>query len=320
MNTQKNNVYTVAYGISLIEMLVVLAISSVLLTGLMMMLEQMMRAQQSTDNSTSLRMRVATLEHRLQEDLSGIFVPVFGQKAAPKSPAATQKGAPTATPNQSPAAEPQQKEIVVFYAAQSEQALSVLSFITNNSALAQLAESLGKLQSRMARVTYSLVPDRRHAQSYRLVRQEIADITIPFDPTHTQLPKDAYEVINGIASFSATFDFIVDDDKKTASETTAAAVPKKGSAKKVKTVTSWDKEKEGDLPMLPRFIKVKLQLWSLNYKSKYTTYFYFEIPEHILAAQAPNKEEQQRKLPVPAKPSPLPQQPKMPLPPGLPKK
>jgi len=360
-------------GVSLIELMVVITISSLLFVGLLGLLQQMVRVYYSAENIIGLRMRAATFEARFSQDVAGVFVPAVsapekkaqtpeqpaapdktaaqppekpgsepaskeqaakGEQKTPLAAAATQgkEQAPPPAPEQQPEAEPATGETsqanIVFYAVQTEQNLSMISFVTDNSMIANVATKTGKPMSRIVRVKYQLLPEAGHPDSYLLVRQEIPDLQIPFTQEQHERAPDAYVLIAGVAEFSATFGFVIEEEEKKEEgpkeeSKKTEPQPQRKKQKKVKTVTMWNKEKEGELPLLPKFIKIKLVLWSKDYHKKETTNFYFEVPVQVLkpvsAARAgarrpaPSKPEEKKEAPIapgtPAQPPQTPQPP-----------
>ncbi len=237
---------------SIIELLIGLAITSIMIAGLILLLQQAMRINQVSKNITSFDMRFAVVQSLLEQDLSGIFQAVLASK-----------------------------EGTVFYAQRSESNTDFLSFITDNSVRAFLNMQLGNPVSRVARVVYKLIPDVGHAQSYKMVRQEILDLNLPLNLDAKETYEDAYALIDGIASCSMTFDYMnrKNDDVDKQSATNASDVGQKKSESIIKTVFEWDNTKEKKLPIVPYCIKIKLELWSDDYRQKKPMEMYFELPE-----------------------------------------
>lgn len=168
-------------GFMLLEVLIALAISSMLSLVLFFSVDQIAKTGGMIDSVIDTHMRDELLMRVLEHDITGAMI-----VEAPSTK--------------------------VFFASQKDDNLELLTFITNNPLLLQASSAPVK----MVRIVYRLIPakkeNKKEEQSYILTRQELADIT--FDPTDKESKQEkneasqearAYEVVDGILSCKLLF-------------------------------------------------------------------------------------------------------------------
>lgn len=200
-------------GFMLLEVLIALAISSMLSLVLFFCVDQIAKAGRIMDNVMDTHMRDELVMHLLERDISGAMVVEAPYKK-------------------------------VFFSSQKDNNLELLTFITNNPLILQASSAPVK----MVRVVYRLVPakkeNKKEGQRYVLTRQEIADIT--FDPTDKENRQEknedlqtarAYEVVDGILSCQLLFKPRKQEDEQKG---------KDSKAKEQKEQLTWDSDSKID--------------------------------------------------------------------------
>lgn len=212
-------------GFSLIEVLIALAIASIIGVALFTSITQMSRMSGRLDVIMHDDDRMAVIQHQLKKDLSGAFVPT----QAVEQPADKDKK------NKKPL----QK---VFYSSLQEKNLNILTFITTNPLM-----SYGNARPRVARVVYKLVAEKEKgtAPFYTLYRQQGNDLD--FEAYKQENAKNrAYPVAEHIKSLSVEFSTPKKSPEKSASEPNDQATAKKSGAPAKKENVEWEIVKEWD--------------------------------------------------------------------------
>lgn len=193
-------------GFALLDLLVSIAISSIMSTVLFTMIFQMQKSENGINEVVSTSMQSALVYERLQKDLTGIFWPQFmleakpavtPEKSEPKAEAEkTSKGLPKATP----------KKVVgpkiakILYSQNTPyndlEILKECSFITSNP-----LQVYNDAKPRVARVIYTLVPEQEYVGSFELRRQEGAEL----DYETVKKTAPAFVIIAGIKALKFTY-------------------------------------------------------------------------------------------------------------------
>lgn len=294
-------------GLSLIELLLVTALSAIILSSLALTLRFILQSRQIVENTVSFGSRVTLLQTQFDRDFAGVVVPVPSEATVtttttttpqqaqqtdkPKAANETQKKA-NRTANREEKKE-EEKAQLVFYASVQGKDLEKLSFVTDNSIAALVSSAVEKTLPHVVRVIYHLVPDNRHAGSFILLREERADLGKSFLEGDKESSK-RYELIDGIAHLSLTYGFVIVEEQKKGEQ----KQPEQKEQKRINTTAAWQPGKKEKLPPFPHFIKMELSLWDSAYRKQQKYILYFE---QLLSVER-KKEQQQSSTSRPARP------------------
>ena len=271
-------------GFTLIEILIATAIAAILSGFVFGLVRQMGKATVIIDSSVDIYLKAALVQRVMEKDVSGACVPFTAlQKEEPKKPAATQGGATQAKPAAPQAQQPKTEDkeqkkapeiTKLFYAVGKGKSLTVMTFITNNPLQTYGSMTGDNPKPRIARVVYRLKKksgDNAPRPSYALMRQESYELD--FEKFKEDGAIAAYEVIDGIASFSCNF-IVLKEEKS------------KDNKKKAELVVSdtWDQEKEqkdtkkepSEERRVPHAVEVTIEIGDVRMKN--TREFKFMIP------------------------------------------
>jgi hypothetical protein len=298
-------------GVSIVELLLVITLTSIIMTGLLVVLQQSFKLRNTIDSTVSFRTRIAVIQEQFTRDFLGLTVPVFSVEMASaaenEKKETEQKESPEAAPAQEKEGQKEKsKEKIVFYASSRDNNnLDMVSFITLNSLSARLDQAVGTPATYIARVIYRLLPDERRPNSFTLFREERADLNKQFDKV--QQGSRMYEVASGIAQLSLVYVFVIEEEVKAGA---AGAKEKEKQQKKIENMHIWQPTKDKKLPLFPHYIKMDLSLWSRDFKKQEKVTLYFELPldsdKKLFEKQAAKSEQQPKQQTVPPK---APQQP-----------
>ena len=281
------------YGFTLIELLAALAIASLALTLLFNSFFQTTRIVDRADDLISTSIRATVLQHQLEKDLMGSFIPVQAYKDEEKEKKDKKDEAKKAEKKEPKKEKKERKELTkVFYGVNKAQMLDILTFITNNPMSAYWSDKLGKARPKIARVVYRLVEDKERKESYTLFRQE--DYNLEFEAYALGSTKEirSYEVVDGIKELSAEYTVMIEEEEekekkdekaepKKAEPSKKEEKPKKKKKITFKKFPEWNMEKEEQIPKdikrrIPNVVEIKAVLWDT--KCVTTFPFTFSIP------------------------------------------
>jgi len=242
-------------GFTLLELLAALAITSVVITLLFNSLFQTTQIVDRSDNLININTRAILVQHQLEKDLMGTFLPVqsFKEKEEEKKPEKKES----------------KKLTKVFYGINRGPILDILTFITNNPMSAYWGKQTGKAKPKIARIVYRLVKDKEIKESYTLLRQE--DSNLEFNSYGLGIgPKEirSYALADGIKELSVNYKVILEPEEKKEKQedkkTTAAKAPTAKKEIKFKTLDQWNMEKEMPKDIkrrIPNVVDVKISFW-----------------------------------------------------------
>ncbi len=186
-------------GFSVLELVMVMAVSTIIMTSLFEIYNQVTRNAQKIEQSLVIDADIVTLENRLYKDFLGISAMWFTQadleRDRMKKNKQLQEGA-----LQSP--ESEKKSSRYFYSINKQTNLDVMTFVTTNG-----LQSFDTTRDRFVRVVYKLEPDVRYDGKFRLMRKEIIPVTEVIDDKILQSGK-FYELAGNISSLETTFYYI----------------------------------------------------------------------------------------------------------------
>src|SRR5579872_2112019 len=251
-------------GFSLLELLIGLLISSMILSGLFLTLNQVGFAENSITSITDAHQKAAILFNHLERDIMGAFIP---EQIDPIKRQDNDKKDITAKP----------LEKIFWGKSHDDKNLELFTCISNNPLEVYLGAKNTKPKTRVARIVYRLEAQKGLKDSFTLTRQEGADLSLEKykKPTGKQPAgkhkNPIYDMIDHIASLSISY--LAPDPKKEKDED-------KDKKKYLKT-KSWNsevkQEKTGKVEYkLPEFVEIELVLWDTGHEKKFE--FSYIIP------------------------------------------
>lgn len=211
-------------GSILIELLIASAISSGILMLLVNMVSQVNRSVQTMDRIASVDMRTLLLQHQLERDISGAFVPYMKGKKQPGKSSTEDKADKSAKKKKNSKADKsknQKKEKFedvplkkAFHSKNKGENIELLTFVTTNPLV-----SHGKFKPRIARVVYRLVLDKARSKglekrSFKLLRQEATKLDFAEFAKEGQNKIRSYEVVKNIKKLSVEYTVATKKEKK----------------------------------------------------------------------------------------------------------
>lgn len=254
-------------GFSLIELMVVLALGSIVALALFRIVNQTRLTVQRVEQTAEIDRRLTLVLHQLTRDISAATIPFNADIPAPTSPDTPEKpeepdseepeeNKKNSSDNpDAPKKEPKVKKI--FYAEPTEDNFKVITFITTSR-----ISAYGQTQPLLARVTYRLQPEKKYKNSFSLTRQERNQLSF------SSKESDSIVLATGIKSL--IFEYIggPENSAQQWSSRWPQSIETKDSTGKSKKIK----------PLLPHFVKIKIELWDNKYKK---TYFASTICEII---------------------------------------
>lgn len=255
-------------GFSLIEVIIGVAISSILSIALFLTLNQTQRSAKFIENKISNDPQLLIFQNQFEKDVTGIFVPEFWHLKQQKTTTTTeievekkenQENITKATQNKK-TEQKQQKIPKTFFSSSGDKKLQELTFITCNPL--QMYENI---KPRIVRVIYSM---EQQDDYFVLYRQE----TLELD--YNKIEKDKlnkFSILTRIKNFELKYFYYEkeeenkDDDKnKSKQDEKEMNDQKKEEPKKeLKIMDKWSyprEEKDKKLPKIPQYVELKLIL------------------------------------------------------------
>jgi|SRR5579872_3232920 len=276
-------------GFTLIELLIATALASIISALLIAMWQQMNQVRTRVDRYADMYQRAVLVSTQLERDLSGVFVPVEAdmtqagvaeQPAAPASDTKKEGNTPRATPAQKagpPQDEgPKKLEKVLW----GDHSLTMLTFVTNNTMQHYWSVKLAQqtaAQPRMARVIYTLVPEKQKKDSFVLMRQESEQIY--FD-VMSEKKAPSYALATGIKGVRISYVVYVKipSDKKGTANVSQKQAPESETFEK-KVVQEWHKitDNKPPWPLVPQWVLMDIDFWDTAHERVQTFHFEFQI-------------------------------------------
>ncbi len=277
------------HGFALIEIIVSIAISSMLSLVLFAILLQVQKSQQIVSNNIDTDLQIMTFYERMQKDLTGMFWPQFmppKPKELSKSKQANLDVPSVEQPDENSAKGPNIAKIIFSENSRFDdlEILKECSFITSNP-----LQVYGESKPRVARVIYSLEPMPASLPgSFVLYRQESIDLD--YRKTKTQAPK--YALISDIRVLNLTYFYQKQNQDQANLETDLI----KYAELELDQNNLSNQDQAATLKDLagrvPSNIKIDLSLWSGSEQKDYTEFeFWFYINNYVQSdTQAKNKD------------------------------
>lgn len=234
-------------GFSLIEIIIAVAISSVLSLILYRAFSQTNRLVQQVRNLMDDTSDTLSSYAQLEKDFSAIFMPTLEEIKKASAPPAQAAVANQTTPKTPAGQESKEKkpEIIPFKTTMEGSKLATISFVTTNA-----FSILDEAASRPVRVTYKLKPQEGEGNKlFVLLREEL-----PYDQkaegekkSSSAKPTHAYALIRNISSFSAKF----------------SAYDCKEESKELVSLSEWgtdEQKKKCPQRAIPEFVEISLDV------------------------------------------------------------
>lgn len=243
-------------GFTFIELILAIAIWSIIGIALFTSFAQIQKSAQNFDKISNLDKRALILQNLLERDINGIFVPSIGEEKK------------EAVPMQKAVAEKLKKEEAekilekVFFAVNENNILKELTFITCNPFQINLQS-----KPRIARVLYKL-SENKNNKTFSLFRQESLSLE------YSSIKKEfEYEVVDNVKSITVNY-----------------IIPGKKDYEILKDWKSNPKVIEKNSPAIPNFINVKIVLYD-NERRELEQIYEFKYEVFAFASQFKQKKE-----------------------------
>jgi len=244
-------------GFVLLEIIIALALGALILSALWMTFFQVNTAYKMADRWIDFDMRAAVVQHQFERDLSGAFVPMILIK---KEKAISEKKSSFAKQSEKKASEKKEtkKEDRAlensFISKNKDGNLQFITCVTSNP-----LQIYGNKKPRVARVTYSLVPEKSSdKKTYQLIRQETQ--SLPFVEPREGLVK-GQELAAGIQSLTVDVGVrLIEENKKKTTD---------GEKKspKLEIFKTWGKEQiKKSKKQTPDFVTMTISFWDKQKK------------------------------------------------------
>ena len=252
-------------GFSVFELLMVMAVSSIILTNLFQIYNQASRNMRRVDRFVFEDTQILALRNRLEKDVAGMSSVWFTQKTLETKQLTEGKKMP---------APENIKRNQFFYSKNNQDQFDYLTFVTTSP-----MHVYGQTQECFTRVVYKLEEDKKNKKLFRLMRKEIESATEDIDEK-TLSKGTFYEVVDGISRFKVSYTFI---DKKAVKE----RLKNKESDKKViRVVSQWGVTKEDGNEedqsgaSVPKLVTVKIVFGETEKQSRQKYELQFYIPSN----------------------------------------
>lgn len=261
-------------GVSLIEVVIGILLSSMLATLLFVSFSQLQIASRITESFIEVDMRSAVVVRQMSRDISGAFVP----QLALIETSTTQKAA----------AQDQQKSVTpldkstVFKVQHKDKNLDILTCVTNNPVM-----MYDTARPRIARVVYRLVADKKREGAFRLVRQELAELSLKDSEKTGAQEVRGFELAHNIKSCTASCTLLEYPEPKQEQKTDQQKAEQKQEQKvpevipTARTLENWmydpQKAKEQKMPLLPYAITLKCVFWDDEHRREWPVEFSIPI-------------------------------------------
>jgi len=246
-------------GFILLEIIVAVALGSLISLGIFASFFQINRAHTMTDKRIDMDFRSSLVAHQLARDIGGAFVPYMLTVQKEKTITTTEITVTKNAKKETGKTVTKETDKILaplpnaFYATVHDGNTSLLSLVTSNP-----LQIYGQIKPRVVRVIYRLVPERagRGIVSFKLLRQERTELSFKgtkegyestagtASTTGTASPAQEHELIGGINHMSISF--LVNPVKKKEDKATKENDQKKDAdtKKKEPIKKETDKEKE----------------------------------------------------------------------------
>ena len=259
-------------GFSLIELLIAMAVGSIIMFAVYRTFDQTKKSAQRLDAILQKDNMIAPLYNQLEKDCTAIYVPLSAYPPKKEQQPAQQppvKPAP-AKPEEAPKLLEK-----IFYSTSKSSLLQELSFITTTSLL-----GYNETSPHLVRVTYAVKPEVENL--YTLMRSESTQLA--YKPEKESTVK-SYEIVNNIKNISVKY--------------YARPVSEKEEESEYKVFKEWSSEEQFKKikRRIPDYIEFTIVWWDQALQKEYD--FVIELP---IIAQEKEEEKKAEKAQAPQPP------------------
>jgi prepilin-type N-terminal cleavage/methylation domain-containing protein len=209
---------TTTVGFSLLELVISIAISSILMTAALTIYNQIGKSATIIQKITTYDTKMMIMHDRLSKDLAGISHRWFAQnmyeelkkakEQAPKKPEPKTQETKEAEPknNDTKKADSKQKKENIFFAHNGQEGFDSLSFLTTGA-----LQIYGETSSNLVRVVYKTVSDKHataNPKTLRLMRKQDNNASADIDKEKIK-DGNFYELASGISKLTIEYGFTV---------------------------------------------------------------------------------------------------------------
>lgn len=266
-------------GFTIIELMVVLMLSSIIATVLFSSYYAVNRSSITGQNLMARDLRMAIVYRQLYRDLYGCYMPnnatfmVDFKKESNQQP----KEEPKKEEGKKQEPKKESKPINdIFVSTVKNRMVETLSFITNNIRPYYPYATNTNVPPYKVRVVYRLVPEGERKDSFILMRQESTELSLaPFTKKNSAIR--SYPLADHIKSCKIEYRYPnIEQLRQARSEQEKKEQPP--IIEKV-TRSEWRFDsKKKDMPPFPQYITVTLELWDLQYAQSWQHTITLEIP------------------------------------------
>ena len=200
-------------GFSLLEIVIGIAISSILMTAALTIYNQIGKSATIIQKITTYDTKMMILHDRLGKDLAGFSHRWFAQnlyeelkKAKEKAPKKTETTEAEPKKPESKKPDTKQKKEVIFFAHSTPEGFDYLSFLTTGA-----LQIYGEASSNLVRVVYKLVPEKNtktDQKTFRFMRKQDSNAAADLNKETIKEGK-FYEIASGISKLSVEYGFTI---------------------------------------------------------------------------------------------------------------
>lgn len=255
---------TMRTGFTLIEILIAVVIASLISLTLFQFFYQSQLSVRRVESLLMYTENIPLVYHQLEKDISCAFVPQQALAVADQTSTSTAAPVPTTSQQgkqQPPPKEEDKKKLEdVFVAKQEKEITSFMTFIATNPLLGYEEQA-----PRVIRIVYRLEEIPGERRQYKLLRQEVADLS--FEHLEKE-KKESIMLMDTITAWKCSF--IV--EKKSDAE------KDEKSKKEYETFATWDTKLSKKLKrVVPDFIEIKGAYWDTQRSREQTFTFTYRI-------------------------------------------
>lgn len=283
-------------GFSLIEILVAVAISSIVAWTLFFSFSQTQKSADLIEQMLSIDPKIMTLSNQFEKDITGVFVPKYwfpkeeskeSDNKQSEKKEESKKDLNSKPGQRIPVKKEEYKKIdKVFFSSNEQSNLKEITFITCNP-----LQTYNNYKPRIVRILYKLVPDEENKNSYKLLRKE--SLNLDFAKINEEKNIE-YELASGIKSLSLSFIY-PEEEKKDSKEEAKKTEEKNKKEIKYKTLEIWNKDENKDVPDIPQYVVLKVSLWDLSLQEDYNFEIIYQIFAFSQEEEHSEKKEQELK-------------------------
>lgn len=237
-------------GYILLEILISVAIASVVSSGLIMAFYQINRTNEKVNDIIVINTRINIMNYQFERDISGVCVPIMemvasstpqdnknqsNEKSDEHATDDTQQADQNKTQSTRHDDQENQRIQKSFYGVSKGENIELFTFITNNPLLTYWGPQAGSPIIHLVRVTYTVEPDGQTKNSYTLYRHESSELTYKNDQrSESKKIVGKHALLHGIKKITATYKYALPEkndetDKKNKEEKNAHNAEKKQS-------------------------------------------------------------------------------------------